>query len=781
LKCPAGFYTSFDESSNCTACPIHQISEIGSRNCSTCPLGTFAEKEGSFECTFCAPGKELLYSGDSKRTCIPCRENTYSGFNFSACIPCPDGSSSNLLGANDSKLCVPCEIGKYMNYNGSDRFCDMCSKNYYSEKEGQDICFPCPIGKQTLEEGSWTCIPCPTGTWSVFVGSDCNFIAPLSQISADYFMIYGSFFAFAFSAFHVLKRKNRKSEIRLNAFIFLSALDFYIDIVFIAIEPLYFEILRYMHIGLLSFAPIIFVFQIQLKKSEIFQSFAMSYKKACAEYSFTKFTGKSKNNLNYLRASLLIGHFLFYQLLSFVFFTMIALYLLISKAHILLSSSFILLLRIFDLNFFQKILERALKISLFEEKSIKRFMHSLFLHEAFFRVLPLLVLYTVNIIYLRKSTFFAIMKITLSSLIFIAILLSSRKSNYADPTIQTVKETFVSSSADQNTVKAVASEVPTITQAQFHKEFTSVITEEKFTNNDLFQENDLKNLLDEIRIWLKNSMIKKEEAFQMAMAIEVLGYNEQNEFALSYFSFKAQSNLCDNEAIQKFKTLMKDQIRKHMNQIKIHLLHTLDDLMENNYLKAEECNIIQEKVEKANQEELFTNLCFYEASYELLDNSEEIAEEIKSIFFMNCNLDHQPTKDENSRVYFQSPLNITASENLAPVETKPFSQMLDCNSLANEQVMIQGEESILVSKTTDSAVPQNENEMPLKKVLIGEFEILVSKTTDSAVSQIENEMPLKKVLIGEFEMKGEKKNFRGMARKGSKEGNVKELLKLFSA
>jgi hypothetical protein len=42
-------------------------------------------------------------------------------------------------------------------------------------------------------------------------------------------------------------------------------------------------------------------------------------------------------------------------------------------------------------------------------------------------------------------------------------------------------------------------------------------------------------------------------------------------------------------------------------------------------------------------------------------------------------------------------------------------------------------------------------------------------------------MPLKKVLIGEFEMKGEKKNFRGMARKGSKEGNVKELLKLFSA
>jgi len=185
--CPAGKYSeagageceicaadtySTGGATSCVNCPINSVSPSGSpavANCSClegytqnapgqicfdasseCPAGTWRLdfiESGTFNCIACPEGTASNISGaDSNATCLTCEQGKFSNQpGLALCVECPEGTFSGAIGANSSEVCQICPAGTNSSIMGATSLsdCEVCPEGTYAP-EGASTCRDCP-------------------------------------------------------------------------------------------------------------------------------------------------------------------------------------------------------------------------------------------------------------------------------------------------------------------------------------------------------------------------------------------------------------------------------------------------------------------------------------------------------------------------------------------------------------------------------------------------------------------------------------------------------------
>lgn len=182
LTCDLGYYSS---SGSTTRTCTRQI------NCvSPCPstgkcdyIGNVILGGNDFSCELCPAGN---FCSDSTK--VPCPPGTYQdrfgATNSSYCKPCPPGTYSNSTGATSISTCLPCPIGTWSSLEqASDvSMCSLCKIDTFNKASGSttaSACLNCTINTFSgpgsgvcVSTGSWsapfstTVVPCPIGTFN---------------------------------------------------------------------------------------------------------------------------------------------------------------------------------------------------------------------------------------------------------------------------------------------------------------------------------------------------------------------------------------------------------------------------------------------------------------------------------------------------------------------------------------------------------------------------------------------------------------------------------------
>jgi len=190
------YYDSMRSSWSCLPCAVGKYNDLfGQSVCQACQPGKYNENEGQNVCAECAKGK---YGKDygatvSSWSCLPCAVGKYNDlFGQSVCQACQPGKYNALAeqtycenckngkyneknGSTSMQACEDCTAGEYSysyepngnsyvinNVASSNAQCTNCPRNRYTDKDGQDTCAQCAIGKFSYE-GSTNCSSCPIG------------------------------------------------------------------------------------------------------------------------------------------------------------------------------------------------------------------------------------------------------------------------------------------------------------------------------------------------------------------------------------------------------------------------------------------------------------------------------------------------------------------------------------------------------------------------------------------------------------------------------------------
>jgi hypothetical protein len=125
--------------------------------------------------------------------------------------------------------------------------CKKCGINYFLDVV-KGSCFPCPVGKHSDQEGALECVSCRSGTWSRNVGSDCDIEAGLTGSAVNSFVLSSALLISVICVFQIVLLFARKAAARFNKWlsfwIIFTGIDFYLDLIFLVIEPFRFQYLR---------------------------------------------------------------------------------------------------------------------------------------------------------------------------------------------------------------------------------------------------------------------------------------------------------------------------------------------------------------------------------------------------------------------------------------------------------------------------------------------------------------------------------------------------------
>jgi hypothetical protein len=230
----------------------------------------------------------------------------------------------------------------------------------------------------------------------------------------------------------------------------------------------------------------------------------------------------------------------------------------------------------------------------------------------------------------------------------------------------------------------------------------------------------LKKLLKEINEFRLNNLITQEESHNFSAAIEAFNEKQLEEFAVRYFENKScKSN--DADLVLIFRELMSIEIKNHLNGTKITFLNDLESLHLKGLIGSDECSSIKENLESLSDDQLFAKLCFYESAYEILNSAEEIAEEIKAIFF-NESLNEIPNEFYSLKLYsnLRNPsLDIGQQSQFSGNQSQVIKARLSSENFSENPIeaqlqisMPKEEISICESNTLNSASTENSSATP---------------------------------------------------------------------
>ena len=158
--CAVGTFNGKTAQDSCDPCPPGQYANtLGSKSCKTCPAGTFSAGQ-SATCKACSAG---FYAPAGSAACSPCKPGFYApAARAGTCSLCPKGNQCPSPATSAPKA---------------------CSLGYFSAKDGQKLCTPCPVNY--YRDGSVAatqCKPCAAGsnTRGLTGQSKCQVVRPTS-------------------------------------------------------------------------------------------------------------------------------------------------------------------------------------------------------------------------------------------------------------------------------------------------------------------------------------------------------------------------------------------------------------------------------------------------------------------------------------------------------------------------------------------------------------------------------------------------------------------------
>lgn len=131
----------------------------------------FCLTKDSTSCLVCPAGSSCH---DPTQTPVSCIAGTYSSGGAYICSNCPEGTYSNVTGA---QVCVACPAGSSCLFsNSSPQLCPIGSST--NGLSSQTNCQSCIQGTYAPNAGSVFCLQCPAGFYCPFPGfSFCKFIS----------------------------------------------------------------------------------------------------------------------------------------------------------------------------------------------------------------------------------------------------------------------------------------------------------------------------------------------------------------------------------------------------------------------------------------------------------------------------------------------------------------------------------------------------------------------------------------------------------------------------
>jgi hypothetical protein len=273
----------------------------------------------------------------------------------------------------------------------------------------------------------------------------------------------------------------------------------------------------------------------------------------------------------------------------------------------------------------------------------------------------------------------------------------------------------------------------------------------------------LRKLLNEVADLQKKQIISQGEAYNLCTAIEVLEDNQLRELYSSYIVQKAKPNdECNLAAI--FRRFISFQINNHLSEIKLRFLTYLDSIQTQGHILAGECDSIRNQLALLTEQQLFTKLCFFESAFEILSSPEEVADEIKSIFFIQESIELTNTSQLiafNKKILKKSSSDLNKSEAILAKQSKILQAKIslsdkEADNLSGQKTFEEREkcsESVDFSHESESA---HECEIKSSQGKLNITEVFNPQTFNAPDTPNRN------------------------PKRASQAGNVKELLKLFS-
>eukprot|EP01135_Chromosphaera_perkinsii_P002540 Nk52_evm56s224 gene=Nk52_evmTU56s224 len=141
VKCPAGQYSTEQNSKACLPCAAGTFSTEGSSICSSCDFGTYNPSLGQAQCQQCPKGTSGPLKG--LLACIECPRGEYSSEDGTTkCEKCPKTQYGNTT---KSTSCLYCPLNTE-SFPGATNITDcVCKSDYYnSEQKVGEACTLCP-------------------------------------------------------------------------------------------------------------------------------------------------------------------------------------------------------------------------------------------------------------------------------------------------------------------------------------------------------------------------------------------------------------------------------------------------------------------------------------------------------------------------------------------------------------------------------------------------------------------------------------------------------------
>jgi hypothetical protein len=171
--CPAGSNAPAIASASCSQCDAGKFARTtASRSCDACPASKYQHEKGQAFCLAvqpCTPGKFVSAMNGVVRVCSACQAGHFSNANNQqSCTAC----ANNTFQSQTGKLfCAPqttCVAGQRVVQAGSDvtdRVCEECPAQSYSDTNNAASCTACPAVELQDKPGQLRCQPTDPNTY----------------------------------------------------------------------------------------------------------------------------------------------------------------------------------------------------------------------------------------------------------------------------------------------------------------------------------------------------------------------------------------------------------------------------------------------------------------------------------------------------------------------------------------------------------------------------------------------------------------------------------------
>ena len=162
-NCSAGSYQPSSGQTECLLCENGYHGQLGSAPgataCTVCGPGKYVDGQ----CIDCPAGKYgQSYGRPASETCYACLAGKYSLQGATICSECAAGSYSlPSIGIGNSQ-CTLCAPGTALWFSGAFNLCPACAAGTFAASSGQSVCQSCPSGQYQSQTGASRCSNCET-------------------------------------------------------------------------------------------------------------------------------------------------------------------------------------------------------------------------------------------------------------------------------------------------------------------------------------------------------------------------------------------------------------------------------------------------------------------------------------------------------------------------------------------------------------------------------------------------------------------------------------------